>query len=128
MFQNDLDDDALSRISSSDDRILLTRDRGLLKRSEVVRGYWLRNTDPRAQINEVITALQLTAAARPFKRCIRCNSPLKSIREEAVRERLPVGLQGQYEVVSVCQGCDQVYWPGSHYDRLVALVTDILKG
>lgn len=127
LYSNDYDDAALATISATDARILLTRDKGLLKRSQVSRGYWLRHTDPRQQIAEVVTALQLSASARPFIRCIRCNSLLEPVSELAVRQQLPVGLRGRYAEVSRCSGCAQLYWPGSHFDRLRALINEIIQ-
>jgi uncharacterized protein with PIN domain len=127
LYSNDYDDAALARISAADRRILLTRDKGLLKRSEVTRGYWLRHTDPRQQIAEVVAALQLSASARPFSRCIRCNGSLEPVSEAAVRQQLPVGLRGRYAEVSRCRGCAQLYWPGSHFDRLSVLINEIIQ-
>ena len=127
LYGNDYDDAALARISAADNRILLTRDKGLLKRSEVTRGYWLRHTDPRQQIAEIVAALQLSPSARPLTRCIRCNSLLEPVTEAAVREQLPVGLRGRYAQVSRCSGCAQLYWPGSHFDRLRILVSEIIQ-
>lgn len=127
LYGNDYDDRALARMSATDGRILLTRDRGLLKRSEVTRGYWLRHTDPRQQIAEVVAALQLSPSARPFTRCIRCNSLLEPVTEAAVRKQLPVGLRGRYTQISRCSGCAQLYWPGSHFDRLRVLVNEIIR-
>ena len=47
LYQNDYPDEELARVSSQEGRILLTRDRGLLKRSAVTHGYCVRETDPR---------------------------------------------------------------------------------
>ena len=128
VYDNTLDDAALAHLSAAEARILLTRDKGLLKRSEVTRGYWLRHTDPRQQIAEVVAALQLGPAARPFARCIRCNGLLEQVAERAFRQQLPAGLRGRYARISRCAGCGQLYWPGSHYDRMAALIGEILQG
>ena len=121
------DDFTLAAISRKERRILLTRDKGLLKRKEVTRGYWLRNTQPRLQIAEVVEALDLRSAVRVFSRCMVCNHPLETIDESIVRDELPAGLRGRLGRISRCQGCDRLYWPGSHYDRLVDLVTSLIS-
>jgi uncharacterized protein len=54
LYCNDYVDEELARISSSENRILLTRDRGLLMRSIVTYGYYVRETDPQQQIVEVM--------------------------------------------------------------------------
>ena len=71
-YRNDYDDDELAQIASSEKRILLTRDRGLLKRSVVTHGYCLRNANPRRQLVEVARRFDLAKTARPFQRCVHC--------------------------------------------------------
>jgi hypothetical protein len=55
----DCDDATIVAISVAQRRIILTRDKGLLKRREVTRGHWLRNIQPRLQIAEVVEAFDL---------------------------------------------------------------------
>lgn len=119
-------DASIAAISSEERRILLTRDKGLLKRSEVDRGYWLRNTVPRLQIAEVLQAFDLKSAVRGFTRCMVCNHTLETVAESSVRAALPAGLRGRFDRVSSCAGCGRLYWPGSHYDRLVDLVSHLI--
>jgi len=75
-FGNDLDDDELAELTSREKRILLKRDVGLLKRKVVERGHWLRSRDPERQVEEVVAALHLQRALKPFTRCMACN-PLR---------------------------------------------------
>jgi hypothetical protein len=53
-YQNHVDDAVLAQTSKDEQRILLTRDQGLLKRSAVTHGYWVRATAPREQLREVM--------------------------------------------------------------------------
>ena len=117
-------DHTLAAISTKERRILLTRDKGLLKRKAVTRGYWLRNTEPRLQIAEVVEALDLYSAVRVFSRCMVCNHTLETVDEAIVRRELPAGRLGR---VSRCPGCGRLYWPGSHYDRLVDLTIHLIS-
>ena len=126
-YERDYEDATLATISSGERRILLTRDKGLLKRSEVTRGHWLRNTQPRKQIAEVVDAFDLAAAVRVFSRCMMCNHELESIEEASVRDKLPAGLRWRLARIAHCRGCDRLYWPGSHYDKLVGLVTTLVS-
>lgn len=120
-------DPRLAAIATKERRILLTRDKGLLKRKAVTRGYWLRNTEPRLQIAEVVEALDLYSAVRVFSRCMVCNHTLETVDEALVRDELPAGLRGRLGWISRCQGCGRLYWPGSHYDRLVDLITHLIS-
>jgi uncharacterized protein with PIN domain len=118
-------DATIAAISVKERRLILTRDKGLLKRKEVTRGYWLRNIQPRLQIAEVIEVFDLRRVVRVFSRCMICNHSLETVNEALVRDALPAGLRGQFERVSRCPGCERLYWPGSHYDRLVDLVRNL---
>ncbi|NIM00970.1 MAG: twitching motility protein PilT [Acidobacteria bacterium] len=126
IYERDYDDAAIASIASRERRILLTRDRGLLKRNEVTRGYWLRHTRPRLQIAETVEALDLRGSVREFSRCMVCNHALEPVEETSIRDELPPRVRGRFEQVSLCRGCDRLYWPGSHYDRLRGLVRDLL--
>ncbi len=126
-YDRDYDDVTIAAISRTERRLLLTRDKGLLKRKEVTRGYWLRNIQPRLQIAEVVEAFDLRGVTRAFSRCMVCNHTLETVNEVSVRDALPVGLRGQFERVSQCPGCGRLYWPGSHYDRLVNLVNMLMS-
>ena len=88
VYRNACGDQELARISSEQNRILLTRDRGLLKRREVVYGYFVRQTAPRGQLQEVLQRFSLLPLVKPFERCIRCNGLLRSIDKQSVWDRL----------------------------------------
>lgn len=127
IYARDYVDATIAAISRRGRRIILTRDKGLLKRKEVTRGYWLRNIQPRLQIAEVVEAFDLHRVVRIFSRCMVCNHALETVNEASVRDALPASLRGQFEQVSRCPGCGRLYWPGSHYDRLVDLVTNLIS-
>jgi uncharacterized protein with PIN domain len=122
-------DDELARLSAGEGRILLTRDRGLLKRSIVRLGYLVRDDDPRRQLLEVVGRYGLAVAARPFSRCVRCNGDIEPVDRSDVAERLagePRTLR-YFEKFGRCAGCDSIYWPGSHFDRMSRLVEEIVR-
>ena len=120
-------DEALARVSHEDGRILLTRDRGLLKRSLVTHGYWLRSDCPAEQVVEVLRRFDLAASARPFSRCLRCNTPVAAVAKAEVLHRLQPLTRRYFETFARCPGCDRVYWRGSHHARMQALVDDVLR-
>ncbi len=127
IYERDYDDATIAAISRKERRLLLTRDKGLLKRKAVTRGYWLRNIQPRLQIAEVVEAFDLHRVVRVFSRCMVCNHTLDTVPEALVRDALPAGLRGQFDRLSQCSGCGRLYWPGSHYDRLVDLVSNLIS-
>jgi uncharacterized protein with PIN domain/sulfur carrier protein ThiS len=88
LYRNDFEDPELAKISSGQRRILLTKDRGLLKRSLVTHGYCVREIDPKLQILEVIRRFDLREDIRPFRRCLKCNGMLESVEKEEIIDRL----------------------------------------
>jgi hypothetical protein len=122
-YANDLDDAQLATLTVRERRILLTRDVGLLKRKAVVRGQWLRHRDPERQLEEVVEALHLRRALRPFTRCLICNGTLAAVSRRSVETVVPARAFRRYRVFLRCPGCNRVYWRGTHYERLTQLVS-----
>ncbi|HPA16696.1 MAG TPA: Mut7-C RNAse domain-containing protein [Verrucomicrobiae bacterium] len=118
LYRNDYRDDELARVSAVGQRILLTRDAGLLKRAVVTRGYWVRETDVRRQLAEVVVRFDLAASVAPFQRCLRCNGRLEPVEKEVVAGRLPPMVRLQHREFQRCPDCDRIYWKGSHYRRM----------
>jgi uncharacterized protein with PIN domain len=126
LYRNDFSDGELARLSAGEDRILLTRDRGLLKRSLVTRGYCVRSDSPAQQIREVAARFDLSGSAAPFHRCLACNGLLQPVEKHSIRDFLPAGTRERFDAFYRCAGCGKIYWPGSHYSRLQQIVWDVL--
>ncbi len=126
LYRNDYRDEELAHLSSQDARILLTRDRGLLKRGEVTHGYCVRETNPRKQLVEVIKRFDLVRSIKPFRLCLRCNGTLGSVRKEDIIDSLPLETRKFYDEFRRCLACGQIYWRGSHYQRMSRFIVQIL--
>ena len=125
-YQPQADDATLAHIAATEERILLTRDRGLLKRKAVRRGYWVRHQQPLAQLREVVERFDLRQGAHPFTRCLACNGPLEPVPKAVVLQRLEPLTRRYFDEFHRCTHCGRVYWKGSHYQRLQAIVEAIL--
>jgi sulfur carrier protein ThiS len=79
LYRNDYDDADVATIAAEESRILLTRDRDVLKRRIVTHGYFVRSDRPRTQVGEVLRRFDLHDDVAPFTRCSRCNGPLHDI-------------------------------------------------
>ena len=119
LYRDDYDDPEIARLSAEQKRCVLTRDVGLLKRTEVERGYWLRSTEIREQLTEVVTRLDLANAITPFTRCTACNGPVAPVKKADIEHRLEPQTRQHYDDFKRCLDCDQLYWKGSHYDSLL---------
>ena len=127
LYRNDYSDDELAAISAKEHRILLTRDRSLLKRSIITHGYFVREFDPRKQLDEVIKRFDLRNLIIPFGRCTRCNGTVKRVSKIAVEHLLEPKTRRYYDDFWQCCSCEQVYWEGSHVKHMIALTDEVLS-
>ncbi|MBN2113429.1 MAG: Mut7-C ubiquitin/RNAse domain-containing protein [Acidimicrobiia bacterium] len=116
------EDAELAARATAEDRILLTRDLDLLKRSVVRRGYRVRATDPFAQAVEVLRYFDLVESVAPFTRCLPCGERLGPLPATAAAPRVPPAVAARHTDFRHCPGCGRVYWAGTHHSRLAALV------
>lgn len=125
-YRNDYDDATLAQLAAEEGRVLLTRDRGLLKRKQVVYGHCVRAHDPAAQIVDILRRYRLRDEIRLWQRCVHCNSLLAPVAKAAVLDRLEPKTQRYYEEFQQCSGCGQVYWQGSHLERMQGFVDGVM--
>jgi len=118
LWSRDWDDGALVDAAVAEDRIVLTRDKGVLRRRAVARGRFVRAVESEAQLAEVVRAFGLRAQLRPFSRCRECNVPLEDATKGAVEALLPEKVRALYTRFRRCPGCGRVYWEGTHFERL----------
>jgi uncharacterized protein len=121
-WSSDADDATLADVSLREQRILLTRDRGLLKRRAITHGLFVHSQDGEQQTLEVIRRLDLAQRLAPFTRCVRCNGTLTPVPKDEVIDQLEPLTRQFYEEFSRCTQCGRIYWAGSHHARLVGLV------
>ena len=112
----------MADLSLDQRRILLTRDRGLLKRRAITHGLFVHSEDPEEQAIEVIRRLDLRDRLAPLTRCVRCNGTLVAVTKDEVIEYLEPLTLRYYDEFSRCPDCGQIYWAGSHHAGLVRLV------
>jgi len=118
LYDPDWVDETLAELGDQQNRILLTRDRGLLKRKRVHRGYCVREDDPHEQVDEIIQHFGLENAVKPLRRCSRCNGLLEKVDKQEILDQLQPLTRKYYDEFMRCPDCGQIYWKGSHYDRM----------
>jgi uncharacterized protein with PIN domain len=112
------EDRQLIRMASDEERSLLTRDRRLLMHAAVRHGYYPRSQDPLEQTVEVLRRFRLASVLTPFSRCLRCNAPLEPAEKAKVLGQLEPLTKIYYDQFRRCRGCGQIYWSGSHFEKL----------
>jgi uncharacterized protein len=121
----DIGDPALAALSAGERRVMLSRDRGLLRRRELWAGAYVYSDRPDEQLHDVLD--RFAPALAPWTRCVACNAPLRAADKESVSDRLAAGTRRSYDVFAECTACERVYWRGAHHDRLAAVVEQALR-
>lgn len=122
LYQNTNDDAEIIRISHAEDRIILTRDRGLYNAKSVVRAFLIHSQHPRDQLEEVLQHFDLYGCFDPFNRCIRCNGQLERVDKEEIIGLLKPLTKKYFTRFYRCNSCRNIYWEGSHYDRMTGFI------
>ena len=125
LYKNDFDDDEIVDLSLTEKRAILTRDRGILKRSKVTHGYWMRSTKVQEQVLEVIKRFDLKNIIKEFSRCIDCNSILIKINKDEILNELPPNVARYQEEFDRCPVCKKNYWKGTHYQKMLSFIKNI---
>ena len=127
VHDNRIADAEIRRLAYHDRRIVLTRDRELLKCREIFVGRYVRALDPALQLKEVVARFGLADHANPFTLCLRCNFALAAVEKVDVLARLPETVARTHERFHQCAGCGRIYWEGSHYARMGAALERVLR-
>jgi hypothetical protein len=117
-YDRDAHDRQLLEVMTRENRALLTRDRRLLMHAIVQHGYCPRSQNADEQTIEVIHRFNLSDSITPFIRCLRCNEKLREVAKADLIEKLEPLTKIYYEQFRRCTGCGQIYWPGSHFEKL----------
>ncbi|RZE89975.1 Mut7-C RNAse domain-containing protein [Streptomyces albidoflavus] len=122
---HDLGDPALAARSAAEQRVLLSRDRGLLRRRELWAGGYVYSDKPDEQLRDVLG--RFAPALTPWTRCTACNGRLRDADKDEVARDLEGGTKATYDVFARCDACGRVYWRGAHHDRLETIVRQALR-
>jgi uncharacterized protein with PIN domain len=128
LYDNHFDDAEIVAIAVREGRIVLTRDRELLKRRELTHGCFVHALKPERQAAEIFARLDLARSARPFALCLECNAPLRPIDKAEVAHRLPADVCARHTRFATCDRCQRVFWEGSHWQRMRAVADRLLAG
>jgi uncharacterized protein with PIN domain len=119
-YGNDLDDETLVELAGRERRVLLTQDRGLLRRRKLWLGAFVRGAGPDEQFADLLDRFAPPLA--PWTRCTACNGLLAPVRKELIEHLLEPGTRRCHDVCARCEACGRLYWPGAHHRRLEAIV------
>jgi hypothetical protein len=126
IYDNALHDAHIADRAAAERRVVLTRDRELLKRRDVLRGCYVHALKPEAQLQEVGRRYAIARRMQPFALCLHCNLPLERAAAEGILARVPDRIRARYRHFMHCPGCDRIYWEGSHWERMRSVLAATL--
>jgi len=125
LYKNNFNDDESVKTSIDEKRTILTKDRDILKRSVVTHGYFVRTSEIKKQLLEIINRFDLKNQIKEFTRCIECNSILESVLKEEIMDKLPPKVSDSQESFFICPGCKKIYWEGTHHHKMNAFIQSL---
>jgi uncharacterized protein with PIN domain len=123
LFFNGDDDSQIVKQALADDRVILTRDTGMMQRRAISSGrlsaVLIESEEPERQMQQLMTAMDLKSQSRPFTLCLECNQPLESKSREDVAKRVPPYVYRTQTQYMECPACHRIYWRGTHWEAMV---------
>ena len=126
-YKNDLDDAEIMTVADRENRIILTRDSGILKHRKVKHGYLVRSDHLDYQLHETLKRYDLSGRIHLWSRCMLCNGLMGKVSKAEVEPFLETKTRLYYEDFQRCSSCGQVYWKGSHYHGINRWLDDFMK-
>ena len=120
-YHNDMDDPELVVQANRERRVLLTQDRGLLRRKALWLGAYVRGVRAPDQLRDLLE--RFAPRLRPWTRCTACNGVLTSVPKREVAPLLEDGTRRHYDAYGRCGDCGKVYWHGAHSGHLEEIVS-----
>jgi uncharacterized protein with PIN domain len=123
LFAANINIGEMINISLEQKRIILSRNLRLIKHHSVTRSYWVKSFDALQQTQNVIENLDLADLISPLSRCLICNGILVKTEKERISNQLEEGTKKDFQEFYVCSSCNKVYWKGSHYQNMLAMIS-----
>ena len=127
LYQNDFGDREIIDIARKENRIILTRDKLLLRSKLVDHGYYVRETEKHAQLIEIVKKFDLYNQFRSFTRCMTCNAILVKKDKREIEDKIDADTARIFKEFFYCSFCDKVFWKGSHFERMEKLIISLLR-
>jgi uncharacterized protein with PIN domain len=119
-YDSRLTDTELVRLARAQDRILLTRDTELTRRSGAIM-VWIVSETLAEQLQQLHRELGVRAIA-PFSRCPLCNDALCDIPRDHAWGQVPPYIFVKHDAFRLCPTCSRFYWRGSHWQHMEQLM------
>ena len=124
---NNWSDSFIAEISKKEQRIVLTKDRGLLQRRIIIHGHLVRAVKPWDQLAEIIHFYGLENKMAPFTLCPSCNEKLHHVEKHTIEDRLEPLTRLFFNEFKICPLCKKIYWAGNHHEKIYLKIMELKK-
>ena len=108
----------LIHAARAENRLILTRDRGL-KKKQPPRFIFIESDHYHEQIRQVVRECGLTIGEAVFTRCLECNGVLQPRTKDSVETQVPPYVFSTQDNFFWCPHCRRVYWPATHHQKML---------
>ena len=116
------DDGKMVKVALAQNRVILTKDTQIMRRRLVtsgrLRAILVEDSDAKAQLQQVVEALNLDYQFRPFSICLECNESLVERSKDEVRDLVPPYVFNAQSQYMECPSCHRIYWRGTHWQAM----------
>jgi len=127
VFFSKIEDDDLLEIATKEDRILLTRDTGLIEKCKKDESLFIDSESWRMQVEQVLDHFDLWKDVKPNSRCIECNAVLKDLPRENAKNLVTPFVFENADTFALCPDCGRVFWRGTHLKDMETKINDFLN-
>lgn len=126
LFFSRIEDDELLARARDEERILLTKDTGLIQRAQNVETLFLESDEWPEQVRQVLGHFGLREKVRPHTRCIDCNVTLKNLPKKNAKNLVSAFVFERADSFALCPVCGRVFWRGTHLEDMEKKIQALL--
>jgi uncharacterized protein with PIN domain len=116
LYDSELNDNEIIRISLEQERVILTRDTGLVARPLAANHLSIKSERAQEQLQEVLSSFPVEK--HPLTRCSECNEPIVPVSKQEVRDLVPQHVYEKNAAFFLCPKCSRIYWQGTHIRKM----------
>lgn len=118
-YAKDMRDEDIIEMAKKEDRIILTRDKGLYSKAQ--NAVYIENRKLEEQIKKVIDVCKLEIKEDMIlTRCTVCNTKVIEVDKDKIRDKIP-----EHNKFWMCPKCNRIYWIGSHWKNMEKTIKSI---
>jgi uncharacterized protein len=125
VFFSRIEDGDLMRLAEKENRVLLTKDTGLLEQADIPSLY-IESENWEDQVVQVLRRFRLKDQVRPYTRCVECGVPLKGLPRKRAKNLVTPFVFKNAESFSLCPQCGRIFWPGTHHRHMRSTIDAML--